>query len=574
MDGHYTVIGVNGFSDWFHDPAACVIRDGKLLHFVEEERLSRRKHAPGEWPIRSVHSVLQQSGLRWSDIDEIALGWDIPAYGALLASPMSAEEFAVTLIRGIGAEGNLAPQQVKFVRHHEAHAWSVACLCGSLQTLCIVADGQGEHSSTSVFRYKDGVLTRIAEYDARYSLGYLYEGASWFLGLGLRGTGKLMGLAAYDNASGPCTFETDEAAPYSTPVPEACVASMDEHLDHSRSVVNGFWIPYFAERYPRLRWNGSLPTEVSFAERSSLVSSPDAVALAGFAQRSVESAVTATVRAFLSEHDNAIALCGGVALNCKMNGRIAKTFPDRRILVQPASHDAGVALGAAVAASRLDGCFPVNLGQFPYVGDEYSDTEIASCLRRRGIAYETTDSVASLAARLIASGKVIGWFQGAAEVGPRALGARSILARADCPLLRDRINAEVKGREPWRPLSPVILARQAEYLFGSPDFVSPYMLLAASPASHAVECLAGTTHIDGSSRPQTIAPRDPVPQRFRELLECLYKDHSMFSVLNTSFNRAGEPIVYSPDDALTTFMAVRLDALIIGNCVITRDDTL
>lgn len=561
------ILGINGYDDWFHDPSACLLKDGKLIYFIEEERLIRKKRAVGQVPYSAIHKCLLEGNLQWDDIDIIAVGWDIPLLASRLTKPLLKDTIVKNLLQSIGVHPEFPTSQVIFIPHHEAHAWSSLCLSPEKQSLVLIIDGQGDTESTSVFRYKNGQIERLIMLDARFSLGYFYEGASWFVGLDLDGTGKLMGLAAYANEPSAIAFELAGESGYSTLVPNQLTEIFDDNLDHAKSVVNGFWIPYFSRLYPKLAWK-NLPVELPKIYREQLASIPEAIKLAGLAQETVEKVVLNLINTFIDDADSAIVLAGGVALNCKMNGVIAKAYPDRDIFIQPASHDAGVALGAAIATSLKIGEWPVLLQDFPYTGSSYSDLEIQNILKELGIKFEKADDVAEVASELIANSKVIGWFQGRAEVGPRALGARSILARPDSTDIRDRINQEIKRRENWRPLSPAVLHHFGNQLFESYKF-SPYMLVGYKATTKGKEILAGTVHIDGTARPQSVSP-DVSPERFCSLVERFFHKTGIPSLLNTSFNLAGEPIVNTPQEAVNTFQHSNLDALVIGNCIIRR----
>jgi carbamoyltransferase len=561
------ILGINGYDDWFHDPSACLLKDGKLIFFIEEERLIRKKNAIGQVPTYAVQKCLVTGNLSWNDIDIVAVGWDIPLLASRLEKPLPQDTIVKNLLHSLGAPQDFPTNRVIFISHHEAHAWSGLCLCPEQQALVLIIDGQGDTESTSVFRYSNGQLQPLITLDARFSLGYFYEGASWFVGLNLDGAGKLMGLAAYANEPSVIAFDLTGESGYSTLVPTELTATFDDNLDHAKSVVNGFWIPYFSRLYPKLAWE-NLPVELPKIYREQLASIPEAIKIAGLAQETVEKVVLNIINTFIADADSAIVLAGGVALNCKMNGVIAEAYPDRDIFIQPASHDAGVALGAAIATSRQFGEWPLLLQDFPYTGSSYSDLEIQEILKDLGVKFEQVHDIAEIASDLIVKEKVIGWFQGRAEVGPRALGARSILARPDSLAIRDRINREIKGRERWRPLSPAVLDRFGNKLFESYKF-SPYMLLGYKVTPLGKKILAGTIHIDGTARPQSISP-SVSPQRFYSLVEAVFQKTDIPSVLNTSFNLAGEPIVNTPHQAVDTFQRSNLDALVIGDCIVNR----
>jgi predicted NodU family carbamoyl transferase len=559
------ILGINGFEDWFHDPAATILVDGRLVLFVEEERLCRRKHAPGIPPRLAVEACLRAAAVGWGDVDRIALGWDVPALLRFAGQAHSPREVAARLLRSLGAPPFVSTDRVEFVPHHDAHAWSVVGLYPERPALVVVADGQGEHASTSVYRHERGNLRRLVALGPRFSLGYFFEAASAYVGLGLDGAGKLMGLAAYATDARAPAFPAEDGTGYGSPVPEAIVATMSEDLDHAVRVCDAFWRPYLARAFPDVV-SGSPAAGASFYARDALHAQPAAVAVAAFAQRSVEYAMVALIRRFLEPTDTAVALAGGVALNCSMNGVVASAIGDRALVVQPASNDAGVALGAALAGASAVGRWPIDLAGYPWSGEPLDTGALDAQLA--GTCWHRSDDVAGDVAGMLANNLVVGWLQGRAEAGPRALGARSILARADDALVARRVNQRIKRREQWRPLAPAVLDEAGPQLF-APYQTSPFMLVAQRVADQGLPFLRGTTHVDQTARPQSVTAAG-APRRYAALLEAMVRRTGVPAVLDTSFNLAGEPIVYSVADALSTFRRSELDALVIEDRVVRR----
>ncbi|MEO5337209.1 MAG: hypothetical protein H7841_09980 [Magnetospirillum sp. WYHS-4] len=561
------ILGLNGLSRWgFHDPSACILINGKLEHFVEEERLARIKHAPGRSPALAVRECLNLCQVDWGEIDKVAFGWDLPRFARRADPSLDPKDIGRLLLRDIGAPEGFPVKRLVFVSHHEAHAWASLPLAGGMPSLVVVVDGQGETESTSVFRASGGRLELLETYDARFSLGYFYEAVAWYLGLGLAGTGKLMGLAAYGPETSELVFIESEKS-LTTIVPTNILESMPGSFDDARAVVERFWIPFLRDRFPGI--DSSIEaTQAPFAHRDNLDSVKEAVRAAAFAQANVESAVCTLLARHLTGADRAIVLSGGVALNCRLNGLIARHFPDRAVHISPTPHDAGAALGAAIRVAIECESQPVSLGEFPYTGRAFSDAEVAEALRTTGVTGVRVEDVASVAADLISSGACIGWFQGAAEVGPRALGGRSIMASAASSATRDHLNSRIKARERWRPFGPMVLGGHEGRHFGCCS--DARFMIKSFPVNLVSRSrLGAVVHVDGSTRPQVVYADGP-ERMCAALLKAVQAQVGDPWVLNTSFNRANEPIVYTPREAIQAFRAMPLDALVLGQWLVRR----
>jgi carbamoyltransferase len=263
-----------------------------------------------------------------------------------------------------------------------------------------------------------------------------------------------------------------------------------------------------------------------------------------------------------------VCFAGGVALNCSCNGKLVGLPHVDRLFVQPAASDAGTALGAAVQAHvERTGDRPGCTFDHAYWGPDYSNDEIEAALRQAKVSYSRPKDVEAKAAELIAAGKILAWFQGRAELGPRALGARSILADPRDPAMKDEVNRNAKFREPWRPFAPSILAEYAEEYFGT-SHPSPFMILAFDARDEVRDKIPATLHVDGTGRPQTV-DRSTNP-RYWKLIEAFRERTGIPVVLNTSFNVDSEPIVCSPKDALRTFFSCGIDALAIGDFIVVK----
>lgn len=533
-------LGLNGWVDRTHDAAAALVVDGELVAFVEQERLSRRKHAVGEVPHAAVGAVLALGGIEPQEVDLIAYGWDLPLFNAvrgreLTLDPGDAVEILCGFKPGPG-------QEVRWVDHHLAHAASAYYGSGFESAAALVVDAEGETGSTSIYAAsREGGLRRVVHLDRAGSLGFLFRGTSAYCGFGEFGAGQVMGLA-----------------PYGAPASEHALTWRGDHVagplapEVEEDRIAAAWCRWLESRFG--------PPAPSARHAPWQVKHPDA---ARMAQETVESLVV-ELAGYAAEITGSRSLCmaGGVALNCVANSAAAGQVD--RLYVPPAPHDAGVAMGAAfaVAAEAGERIRPIARAD---LGPSYDDGSIEATLIETGHRYMSLDDPAQVASDLLQRDQVVGWFQGRMEAGPRALGQRSILARADDRRLRDRTN-DVKDRQRWRPLAPSVRVEDASRLFeGAPD--SPFMLLSSRMTPDASVDLPAVAHVDGSARLQTV-PADG--SRFRGLLDRVAAETGAGVVLNTSFNGAGEPIVCTPLDAIRSFQRIGLDALVIGSFLIRR----
>ena len=567
------ILGINGWKDWFHDPSACLIIDGQLSALVEEERFTRVKHAPLTVPAFATQWCLQSGGIDWEDLDYIAVGWNLPYFGKLVTPKMGTADFAKKLLIDLHAPKLFPLEKIIFLDHHLAHAYSGIVLEPFRQSLVLVVDGQGEKKSISIFRHTSDCLKKLAEFDARYSLGYYYEAATSYVGFGLKGTGKFMGLSSYGK-SVIDYWNSSNTKEFSSPAALEQMGIDYENLDDAISIVDNFWIPRFKDSFPLLQIteaNTKAHQEVDFAKRDKLHLYPDAVDFSASVQQSLEKVMESLVCTHLSQKDEAIIIAGGVGLNCKNNGFLARRFPNQKVVVQPLSHDAGVALGAASYIAKQNGFNHIGLGTFPYVGPSFTNEDIKEVLQSQNIHFEYLERPELVAAKQLADNKVIGWFQGKAEVGPRALGARSILARPDSIKVRDRVNQQIKLREIWRPFSPVVLEEFSQIYFENCK-ESMFMLFGFPiKCNESKKLFAGTIHVDNTSRVQTLH-EGKTPKLFLELVREFYSLTGIPGLMNTSFNGHKEPIVNTPKDAVNTFLETNLDALYIGNYVVYSGD--
>jgi carbamoyltransferase len=538
------VLGINAV---FHDPAAALVVDGRVIAAAEEERFSRRKHgkrpvpfAAWELPEKAASWCLSEADLSAGDLDAVAYSYDPadcrPADSLGLDDPW--DHLRITYARqaaGFLADAlpGLDPAAVRYVRHHAAHAASAGLASPLGDASVLVCDGRGEAASHLAGRYRDGRLDVLASQPLPHSLGLFYEAATSHLGF---------------------------------------VHSSDEY---KVMALASYGTPRFARELAGLVYpdgDGGFRTEAvpwdSLAKRraSGEPLTKDHADLAASVQRVTEDVLLELARWLHGRTgDTGLAMAGGVALNCVANSRLAAEGPFERIWVQPAAGDAGTALGGALCLSSEAGDAPRPMpGAF--LGRGWSDAELAAWLDTAAWPYERPASIADAVAAELAADRIVAWFQGRSEYGPRALGGRSLLAHPGRRANLDRLNA-VKGREEFRPVAPMVLAESAGEIFRGP-LPSPYMLFVHDVAPTWRRRIPAVVHVDGTARAQTV---DRAAQPLAaELLDGFAARTGLPVVVNTSLNTAGRPMVDDPRDALECFGSAPVDVLAMGPFLIRR----
>jgi carbamoyltransferase len=558
-----------------HDSSAAIVCDGELLAAAEEERFSRHKH-DGAVPVRAIDYCLREAGLEMKDVDLVAYpsqpfrsGRDsqladadlslvkrLQAEGALRARALAHKcvldvlsrlklplKFNWSMESSVRAGfqdlrrryGALPP--VRYYDHHRAHAATVYLTSGWDEAAVATVDGRGGLHSAATWAAKGTTLKRVKAEPYTNSLGYFYLHSTRYLGMGEFGEGKTMGLAPY----GDRTVLADRVATL---------------LD----TQNCNWYRY--------RQRPS-PEALGFPRRKQqpVLEGPYAH-YAAACQAALEVAFTRVATSAIHDVGSGnLCLGGGVSLNCSANGLMLSSGIASSIWVFPAAGDGGLSVGAALLTSAEEGEFRRRRLPHAYWGPEFGVDACEKALRAAsGVTYARRADVVSEAASRLAAGQVLGWFQGRMELGPRALGNRSILADPRSAKTRDRVN-QIKGREPWRPLAPAVLAECARDFFEL-ETESPFMLFAVPVRPGMRALVPAIVHVDGTARPQTVTPQQN--QRLHAVISCFREKTGIPLLLNTSFNAAGEPIVCTPEDALRTFAATGLDALILGDFVVTR----
>ena len=601
------VVGVIGFGK---NPGACLLRDGKLVAFAEEERFTRFKGSHGFFPGKSVEYCLREAGLQLGDVHRIAFAWDGGKYpyqmvghfarqfvkyrgaanrayhrerngsGGNIISAVAnifkyttdtlTEEIRLGL-RAQGLKGDVP--KVEFVSHHLCHAYSTYFCSPFRESLVLTLDGSGEDNCTQLAIGRGDTLTVKDNILIPHSLGWFYAAFTAYMGfVPYRDEGKLMGLAALG-----------EERRAQNPWPERLskilrVANGTYEVDPTYTKFGGH---YFAERFTDALvkfitdFDPSLEP-IAYGEKASRNGGPPVskyldpkyVDLAWGVQEKLEEAAKAMVTRAVQEHGiKNLCVAGGVGLNCKMNGELLSATPIERIFVQPAANDAGTAIGAAMIVAQQHGESVWNELEHVYYGPGYSNAEIKAALDGCKVSYEEPSDIVTRVADDLAQGKIYGWFQGRMEFGSRALGGRSIIANPVFPGIKDKVNNEVKYRESWRPFCPSMLDEaKGDYLQGACE--APFMIVAFPVKEEKRAMIPSAVHVDGTVRPQTIT--EHANPRFHELVSEVGKRSGHPVILNTSFNVRGEPIVCSPLDAVRCFYATGLDAMAIGDFLLVK----
>ena len=539
------ILGLTHPISW--NNAACILVDGQLIAMVEEERLNRIKHAPRMAPELAMKYCLEKAGVTLEQVDFIAIGFDSAlrtALGNLNASSLlsSLNQAAMWLREGITYERKLplkdvSKEKIIFIDHHLAHAASTYYASGFSEANIISLDGSGGTRSGILSEGKGAKIKELETITNSGSWGLLYELVTEKLGFRRHsGEGKVMGLAAYgtpDSAGLPCVnwdrnipvIEPDSRKAFiaSVPVRQSNDPITDEHKNLAATLQD------------TLERAGTRMAEWMYAQN-------------GFRR---------------------LCMAGGTALNCSMNGKLAQLPFIDEIFVQPAAHDSGTALGAALYVySEKTGQSPQWKMSHAYWGPEFSNENIEHALKAfHDLQYKKSDDIFSETAHHLAEGKIIGWFQGRSEVGPRALGNRSILGNPSDPDMKDRINNQVKHREPWRPFAPSILEEDIGRYIDDP-IPSPFMILAFDTKPETKSEIISATHVDGTCRPQTVSKK--TNHRYWNLINHFKEITGFPVVLNTSFNVAGQPIVNTPQEAIDTFLNCGMEMLAIGDYLVWK----
>ena len=569
-------LGINAV---YHDPAACLVRDGVVLAAAEEERFTHIKHgkrpvpfSTWELPFHAIEFCLRQAGINLRDVDHVAYSydpyllpnrpagddfirlplrpaeqpavgpgqspWDPLFFASILNAPGQLADGAphhlAARFRGVTVDG---PYRWHYVPHHLAHAVSAFHPSPFRKAAVLTLDGRGEKATTGYAVGEGNRLEWLAQVNMPHSLGILYEELTDYLGfLHSSDEYKVMALASFGK---PRYLEA--------------FREMIRIGERGQYTIGDLKL---VERFGPARERGG-PLEQRHYD------------LAHSLQVALEETVL-ELAGWLHHESGCQDLClaGGVALNCVMNARLRDGGPFRDIWAQPAAGDAGTALGAAlwIDARQRGGDDRRYEMTHAFWGPAYGDDEIEAFLRWSKVPYRRLNNVAEESAAILAQDKVIGWFQGRMEFGPRALGARSILASPIHPDMQARLN-DIKDREDFRPVAPVVIEEEAHRWFTGAGR-SPFMLFVFDVRPEVADRIPAVRHVDGTARIQTIN-RDQNPPYY-DLLKAFEARTGVPVLVNTSFNTRGEPIVCTPRDAIESYLTSPLDALVIGSFLLTK----
>jgi len=593
------VSSILGISAFYHDSAACILIDGKIIAAAQEERFTRKKHDPN-YPNNAIEFVLKYANLKLSDVDQIVF-FEKPflKFERLLETyvgfaPKGFVSFAKAMPLWIKEklfqknllfnnlkqhdENYKSDENIFFSDHHLSHAASAFFPSPFEEAIILTADGVGEWATTTVAIGKGNKLDIKKEIHFPHSLGLLYSAFTYYAGFKVNsGEYKLMGLA-----------------PYGNPIYEDKIHQLVDIKEDGTFRLNQDYFNYAtgltmtSNKFHNLF--GQEPRNPKYEKLTQFH-----MDIAASIQKVTEDIMINLSKSLRKEYNiKNLCLAGGVALNCVANGKILKTKIYDDIWVQPAAGDAGGSLGAALALWHLDQGNERKINsnddmKGSYLGPEFTQNQIEDELKSIGAIYESVnyEKLINLTSEYLSNEKVIGWFQGRMEFGPRALGGRSILGDPRSEKMQKNLNLKVKYRESFRPFAPSVLKEDLSNWFNL-NVESPYMLLVAEIKSDKkIEMteeqkqlfgidklnikrskIPAVTHVDYSARIQTVTQKNNKPyydliSKFKEMTGCPV-------IVNTSFNVRGEPIVNSPTDAFKCFMGTELDYLVIGNCILEK----
>lgn len=542
-----------------HDRGAAIVKDGLLIGAIAQERIDRKKHSSSfHIPFMAIDYLLKYLDIKFEEIDIVGIS----------STAINANNLIELYKKEL--ESYYKTENIKMipVSHHQSHAFSTCFTSNFNEAIVLVADGGGEiigdlEESESIFEFKHNNLCckeqRLQSqfvhalsrphnflysfmnsrfFNEKISIGKKYEQLTRLIGFGWGEEGKTMGLASY----GECKYRKK-----CTPL---------ENINFDLNFVD--LIDLIEKDYKN--------SEKSFFQ----FIADNKANIACSIQQYAEDQIIELIRYIMHKyHPKNLCLAGGLFLNCPINHRILETFDDIRIHICPASGDDGQAIGNAFAAYNKIGQINNTSEVLPYLGVSYSSSEILEVIKKKGqkYIYFSDDDLAEYIAKSIYNNKIVGFFHGRSEIGPRALCHRSILANPCWEGMKDYLNEKVKHREPFRPFAPVVTSNEQFDIFDLKQD-SPYMLLAAQVNEKFNNTIPSVTHIDGSARVQSVSSKkDPLVFKILKEFEKL---SGVPVILNTSFNDNGEPIVESPEDAINTFLKTNIDILILENYVIKK----
>lgn len=558
------ILGINGWFKRTHDASACLLRNGELVAMAEEERFIRSKHAFGKVPYNAIAYCLKKARITLDDVEIIGVGWNFKRlYGNAGVEEPKLNDLAEVYFPKKYFKYKKQPR-IELVDHHLAHAASTYYFSGFKEATIITLDGQGEDDSGSVALGKSGNIFILKKFPIKDSLGFFYDAITQYLGFDFMDAGKTMGLASYGlpiYKFSEIELTTDG---YKINInPRAKISIKNKPTLDKEEIVSDTWLrllPRMGNRnIPRVTFDltsSRLREDLNLIQRHKNIASS--------AQKILEETVLHLVAVAVRKTGcKNLCLSGGVALNCMLNGEIVKSGLVDKVFVPPFPNDIGVSVGAALLLSKNK---PKKALKSASWGPEFTNREIKKVLDKYSIRYKKVNNIAKVTAKLIFRGKIVSWFQGRMEIGPRALGNRSILGNPCLPKTHDKLN-EAKDRENWRPLAPSFIAQEMDKYLEKSVF-SPFMVVGFNVKKQFYKKLPALVHVDGTTRPQSVLKE--TNQKYYNLISEFKKLSGFPVIMNTSFNGKGEPIVCNPIDAIKSFYSNKTDYLAIGDFIISK----
>jgi carbamoyltransferase len=571
-----------GIFEGHADPAVAIVRGGEIVAYAEEERFTRQKHAWGVYPHKALEFCLQTAGVSLSDIEAVGINWDLEGYtngrieaffnglNANFTVDAATRGWQRSVLRRFSktaterrhhfewrrAYGDIDFPQIVSAPHHYTHAFQAAMQSGFDESLCLTIDGSGDEHCTVLWEHRGDTIKPIYERKMPHSLGWFYAAFTEYLGFkAYDGEYKLMGLAAYGRHNNKLAAKLDQIVHVDPSNPQ--IYSLDPtYIHYGEHTYSARFTDKLVELFgqpPRLSTDeySEWWEDLAFAVQVKLDEAASALVAYGIHRTGLGN----------------VTIAGGVGLNVKLNSRLFDLPGVTDVWANPLCTDGGAAVGAAlVAEHKSNGTRPKRLTRLDY---GYVENDVEAVLTSAKVKFTKPDDIACATAELIASGKIVAWFQGAMEAGPRALGQRSILADPRDAASRDKVNTIIKFREYWRPFCPSILAESAsEYLTRYTN--APFMVIAFEATDKLKRDAPAVVHIDGTARVQLVE-KDVLPL-YHGLIGEFERLSGVGVLLNTSFNVKGEPIVCTARDALRTFWSTGLDALAIGNYLVQKPE--
>jgi len=558
-----------GLKPFGHDSCAAIAVDGKIVVASAEERFNREKHS-GKFPYNAIKFSLKEAGISdINEVDEIAIIFDywkliryLHVYGFFKFFPAHTKtSFAGGLYQAkkiasikrilkkeLGYKGS-----IKFLDHHNCHASTVYYTSDFDSAAVLTVDGRGEKACTRIYSASGTELKQQFQLDYPNSLGVFYTSITEYLGFKKdEDEGKIMGLAPYGSTK--LVDKMRQVLDTKGKTYKLNLAFFEMQNDPSKNVSDEF-VRIFGPR--RAKKDPLTQHHKDIARAAQALLEEAMINLARYAKE-------------LTDEDN-LCLSGGVALNSVANGHILQEKIFDNIYIYPAAGDDGACAGAALYSyyQQNDERVFDKENQTPYLGYASNEAEILKAIKKNKLQYKKSKNIAKDAAKLIAEDKFVGWYQGRAEFGPRALGNRSIVVDPRKAENKDLVNARIKFREAFRPFAPSALDEYAQDYFETDGVDSPYMILAFDVKKDKQKVIPAVTHVDGTARIQTVTKEQN--ERYWNLINEFYKLTGVPVVLNTSFNRMGEPIVNTPEEAINCLLGSGLDAVALGDYLIIKE---